>query len=197
MRGKLLISAAGAAGLLAVSIVAFAQSSAGMPDSTAVMLLEPVIAIPSTVEISDAVESEPAEEVSQGNIGSMDWDAEESYLLAKIAMAEAEDQDTEGKALVILVVLNRVWDSRFPDTIHDVIYEERQFSPVANGRFGRVEPNADCWQALSMIELDGWDESMGATYFESESESTWHEDNLQFLFQHGDHLFYTDKEAGK
>lgn len=39
---------------------------------------------------------------------SMDWDSEESYLLAKIAMAEAEGESIEGKAMVIMVVLNRV-----------------------------------------------------------------------------------------
>ena len=49
-------------------------------------------------------------------IGSLDWDADDSYRLAKIAMAEAEGEDTEGKALVILVVLNRVWSDDFPDT---------------------------------------------------------------------------------
>ena len=39
-------------------------------------------------------------------IQSKDWDTNDSYLLAKIAMAEAEGEDVEGKALVILVVLN-------------------------------------------------------------------------------------------
>lgn len=123
--------------------------------------------------------------------------SEDAYLLAKIAMAEAEGEDTEGKALVMRVVMNRVKADVFPDSIEDVIYQPRQFSPVANGRFDRVEPDADCWKALSLIEVDGWDESMGATYFESESESTWHEENLKFLFQHGNHYFYTDKGEGE
>jgi len=137
---------------------------------------------------------EPTEELQQPEIEIRS--PEDSYLLAKIAMAEAESEDTEGKALVMLVVLNRVKADGFPDSIEEVIYQARQFSPVASGRFDRVEPDADCWQALSLIELDGWDESMGATYFESESESTWHEEHLEFLFQHGNHYFYTDKEAG-
>lgn len=142
-----------------------------------------------TYEISDA---EPRQ--SKSMIGSKDWDAEESYLLAKIAMAEAEDQDIEGKALVICVVLNRVWSDRFPDNIYDVIYQPKQFSPVSNGRFDMVEPNEECLEALNMVMVDGWDESQGALYFESKSESTWHRDNLKFLFQHGAHLFYTDKK---
>lgn len=70
-------------------------------------------------------------------IGSLDWDADDSYRLAKIAMAEAEGEDTEGKALVILVVLNRVWSDEFPDTIEGVITEDTQFTAYGNGRYDR------------------------------------------------------------
>lgn len=118
-------------------------------------------------------------------------DAYDSYLLAKIAMAEAGNQDTEGKALVMLVVLNRAWgDNEFPDTVEDVIYDDGQFSPVLEGKFEQTIPNKDCWDALEMV-MQGWDESKGALYFESKSSSTWHEDNLKFLFKHQDHYFYT------
>ena len=55
-------------------------------------------------------------------IGSLDFDADEAYMLEKITMAEAEGEDTEGKALVMLVVLNRVWSDEFPGTIEDVIF---------------------------------------------------------------------------
>lgn len=113
-----------------------------------------------------------------------------SYMLMKIAMAEAEDEDTEGKALVMRVVLNRVESKEFPNSIKKVIYQDSQFSPIANGRFDRVEPNEDCQKALDMITEYGWDESREALYFESKSDSTWHEDNLQFLFRHGNHYFY-------
>jgi N-acetylmuramoyl-L-alanine amidase len=121
-------------------------------------------------------------------------DAYDSYLLAKIAMAEAGNQDTEGKALVMLVVLNRAWgDNEFPDTVEDMIYDDGQFSPVLEGKFEQTIPNNDCWEALEMV-MQGWDESKGALYFESKSSSTWHEDNLKFLFKHQDHYFYTEKE---
>lgn len=123
-------------------------------------------------------------------IKSRDWDAEDSYLLAKIAMAEAEGEDVEGKAFVILVVLNRVWTDEFPDTIHDVIYQKSQFSPIADGRFDRVEPNEECYEALEMVML-GWDKSNGALYFESEkSADNWHSRHLDYLFTHGGHRFY-------
>lgn len=128
-----------------------------------------------------------------------DWGADDSYLLAKLAMAEAEGEDTEGKALVVMVVLNRVWNDGFPGTIEEVIMEEHgkvhQFSVTQEeGRWWKVEPDADCYKAVDMV-MDGWDESQGALYFESKSDSAWHQKNLDFLFQHGKHYFYKDKEA--
>lgn len=125
----------------------------------------------------------------------MDWSADESYLLAKLAMAEAEGEDTEGKALVMLVVLNRVWNEGFPDAIEDVILEEHngvhQFSvTMEGGRWYTVEPDKDCYDALELIIAGHWDESEGALYFESRSDSTWHQDNLLYLFKHGRHYFY-------
>lgn len=133
---------------------------------------------------------EPITHNDDSLIKSRDWDAEDSYLLAKIAMAEAEGEDVEGKALVILVVLNRVWTDEFPGTIHDVIYQKSQFSPIANGRFDRVEPDDECYEALEMV-MSGWDESDGALYFESEkSADNWHSRHLEYLFTHGGHRFY-------
>ena len=114
--------------------------------------------------------------------------SEDEYLLAKIAMAEAEGEDTEGKALVICVVLNRVESDDFPDTVAEVIFSENQFA--ARGSRWEIEPDDDCYEALEMV-LDGWDESQGALYFEStDSESSWHKDNLMYLFQYGNHIFY-------
>lgn len=204
---KLLISSIGVVGMLVISAFAFASSQNNTPTNNGEMA-ETEEVLETTVErvpIEQATVKEqeptpeptekPKEKPYKSKIYSMDWGAEDAYLLAKIAMAEAENQDTEGKALVILVVLNRVWDDRFPGTIREVIYQENQFSPVSNGRFDRVEPDEDCWKALGMVQIEHWDESKGALYFESKSQSTWHEDHLKYLFKHGDHYFYTEKES--
>lgn len=133
----------------------------------------------------------PAEETDgESLIASRDWDAEESYMLMKIAMAEAEGESVEGKALVMLVVLNRVWSDEFPDTIEEVIFQPGQFSPVMEGgRYYTTEPDDECREALEMV-MKGWDESHGALYFESCNNSSWHSENLEFLFQVGNHRFY-------
>lgn len=141
------------------------------------------------------MEALPGANADRGLIHSMDFDANDAYLLEKIAMAEAESEDTEGKALVMLVVLNRVWDARFPDTIEEVIMQDGAFTPVSNGRYDKVEPDADCMKAMELITVGHWDKSQGALYFEKASdESTWHSRNLKKLFTHGAHTFYTEKE---
>ncbi len=123
-------------------------------------------------------------------IHSYDWDGEDERMLAKIAMAEAEGESVEGKALVILVVLNRVWSDEFPDSIEEVIFQKNQFSPVAEGgRYWTTEPDAGCYEALELV-MGGWDESQGAFYFESTGRDVWHSQNLEFLFEFGGHKFY-------
>lgn len=143
----------------------------------------------------EAEQAETKTEQERPYIASMDWDAEDGYLLAKIAMAEAEGEDTEGKALVILTVLNRVWAPQFPGTIEEVITQPNAFASYWDGRWERVEPDADCYAALRKVQVDHWDESQGALYFErSTTEDTWHSRNLKKLFTHGNHTFYTEEK---
>lgn len=126
---------------------------------------------------------------------SKDWDFEDSYLLAKIAMAEAEGCDIQTKTLVIMTVLNRVWSDEFPDTIEEVIFQEYkgvyQFTPIANGRWDRVEPNDDCWEAVQIVMEAVYDYSGGALYFEScANKDNWHSRNLEFLYESDGLRFY-------
>lgn len=143
---------------------------------------------PDTVILPETIESENSYPRFSY---SKDWGAKDSYLLAKIAMAEAEGESIQGKTLVILVVLNRVHNADFPNTIQDVIFEENQFTPVINGRFDKVEPDADCWEAVQVVMEAQYDYSDGALYFEScDDADNWHSRNLDFLYQCGNHKFY-------
>ena len=56
------------------------------------------------------------------------------YLLANLIYCEAGNQPYEGQVAVGAVVMNRVMSSVFPDTVVGVIYQNKQFSPVASGR---------------------------------------------------------------
>lgn len=54
-------------------------------------------------------------------------------LLSRLVHAEAKGEPYQGKVAVAAVVLNRINSDQFPDTVPEVIYQENQFSPVADG----------------------------------------------------------------
>ena len=72
----------------------------------------------------------------------------------RCVQAEAGNQDFTGKRLVAAVILNRVADERFPDTITDVINAPHQFSVVSNGSINSVDVDSEtiraCWLEMNM-----------------------------------------------
>ncbi|WP_276952370.1 cell wall hydrolase [Acetatifactor muris] len=72
-------------------------------------------------------------------------------LLANLIYCEAGAEPYEGKVAVGSVVINRVLSSQYPDTVLGVIYQNRQFSPVASGRLDLALAadiaNNDCYRA--------------------------------------------------
>ena len=59
-------------------------------------------------------------------------------LLARLVQAEAKGEPYAGKVAVATVVLNRVDSDSFPNSIHDVIYQGTQFTPVQNGEINKA-----------------------------------------------------------
>lgn len=86
-----------------------------------VSLLNPVAAKADDID-------EIAEEIKLG----------EMELLAQLIQAEAGNQSLTGKRLVADVVINRTFDSAFPDTIEEVIFQKGQFTCVNNGGFSKA-----------------------------------------------------------
>ena len=72
---------------------------------------------------------------------------EEIELIALCVMAEAEGECEYGQRLVIDVILNRVDDPHFPDTIYDVIYQKNQFSGMYGDRITR------CYVKDELVQL--------------------------------------------
>lgn len=62
---------------------------------------------------------------------------DEVELLALLTMAEAEGEPEYGQRLVIDSVLNRMDSERFPDSVHDVVYQKNQYSSMTGGRAAR------------------------------------------------------------
>lgn len=90
------------------------------------------------------------------DFSNIDYDLQEgeAYLLAAIIQCEAEGEPYEGKIAVGNVVMNRVKSTHFPNTITGVIYQNKQFSPVASGRLAyRLEAgvNDECIKAATEV----------------------------------------------
>lgn len=112
--------------------------------------------------------------------------AEDVAMLAAIIECEAGNQSYEGKCAVGSVVINRVADPRFANSISGVIYAPYQFSPVASGRFAIVlarGANAACTQAAVDV-LNGYI-NINALYFHVYNSAV---DKGGTVI--GDHVFY-------
>lgn len=84
-------------------------------------------------------------------------------LLARLVSAEAKGEPYRGQVAVAAVVLNRVKSSSFPNTIPDVIYEPRAFSPVADGAINNHATSSAIRAANEAI--NGTDPAYGALFF--------------------------------
>ena len=97
------------------------------------------------------------------NTSSSTYNSNDRYLLAKVIYAEARGESYTGQVAIAAVVLNRVEDSRFPNTVAGVIYQPWAFTAVNDGQIN-LEPNAKAYQAADDA-LNGWDPTYGCVYY--------------------------------
>lgn len=93
-----------------------------------------------------------------------DVDQAELILLAKLVETEAGNEPYEGKLAVASVVMNRVNDGSYPNTVKGVIYEPYQFSPARNGKLEKATASKDSIKAAKAA-LSGENNVPGAVYF--------------------------------
>ena len=98
---------------------------------------QPVVSKPPVVQPEEPMEEPDAVTLTQ----------EEIDLIALCVMAEAEGEPEEGQRLVIDTILNRVDDPRFPDNVHDVIYQKNQFAGMYGERIER------CYVKEELVQL--------------------------------------------
>lgn len=101
-----------------------------------------------------AEEKALADEAAKGHwrdISEVQFAEGDRYLLANLIYCEAGGEPYAGKLAVGSVVMNRVLSSVYPDTVVGVIYQKRQFSPVASGRLELAlaadKATPDCYKA--------------------------------------------------
>ncbi|MBX5465148.1 MAG: spore cortex-lytic enzyme [Clostridia bacterium] len=85
-------------------------------------------------------------------------------LLARLVMAEAHGEPFTGQVAVAAVILNRMRNPAFPNTVAGVIFQPDAFESVSNGLIWQVTPDATAYQAAEDA-LNGWDPTYGSLYF--------------------------------
>lgn len=80
---------------------------------------------------------------------------EDLYVLSHIISAEAGNCQEEMMLWVGSVVLNRVADDRFPDTIYDVVfqtYPTLQYAPIKDGSYNKEPTEGAIKAARKLLE---------------------------------------------
>ena len=86
-------------------------------------------------------------------------------LMARAINGEARGEPYEGQVAVGAVILNRVKDSRFPNSISGVIYQKGAFTAVADGQINApISENSTVYKA-AQDAMNGWDPTGGCVYY--------------------------------
>ncbi len=86
-------------------------------------------------------------------------------LMARAINGEARGEPYEGQVAVGAVILNRVKDSKFPNTIAGVIYQSGAFTAVADGQINVPIAEGSTVLKAARDAMNGWDPTGGAIYY--------------------------------
>lgn len=84
-------------------------------------------------------------------------------LLSKLVNAEARGEPYKGMVAVAASVLNRVADSRFPNTIAGVIYQSGAYTCVSDGQINLAGTEQS--KKAAQDAINGWDPTSGCIYY--------------------------------
>ena len=86
-------------------------------------------------------------------------------LLARAINGEARGESYEGQVAVGAVILNRVKDPNFPNTIAGVIYQPGAFTAVSDGQINEPIAKDSSVYKAARDAMNGWDPTNGCIYY--------------------------------
>ena len=120
----------------------------------------------STTKLSGGTYVDETGKITQGNKNPKDPPSQSDInLLSALIYCEAGNQSYWGKVAVGSVVINRIQNRKFPNTLRGVIYQSGQFTPAGTGWLSRVLYGRDrgyrgsvktsCTKAATEVLTDG------------------------------------------
>ena len=100
---------------------------------------------------------------SSSSGGSSSSNNTDLNLLSKLVNAEARGEPYKGMVALAASVLNRVANSKFPNTIAGVIYQSGAYTCVSDGQIN-LEGTAQSRKA-AQDAINGWDPTSGCIYY--------------------------------
>lgn len=92
------------------------------------------------------------------------------YVLSKIISGEARGESYLGQVAVGAVIVNRVKNPNFPNSVYGVVFEPGAFSAVSDGQYYSPPTSSAVKAARSAI--NGWDPTGGALYYWNPAKAT-------------------------
>jgi N-acetylmuramoyl-L-alanine amidase len=109
--------------------------------------------------ILEKMEPSPAQvQAKAGTVSSNDV-----YVLSKIIAGEARGESYVGQVAVGAVIVNRVRNPNFPNSVYGVVFEPGAFTAVSDGQYYSEPTDSAVKAARSAIS--GWDPTGGAIYY--------------------------------
>ena len=116
------------------------------------------------------------------------YSQQDLQLMANAVYGEARGEPYEGQVAVASVIINRIEDSEFPNTVSGVIFQPLAFTAVADGQIW-LTPNARAKEAV-LDAINGWDPTENALYYfnpdTATSEWIWTRSQIKTI---GKHIF--------
>ena len=128
------------------------EKTVPVPYAEYVPIPEPVrVVIPVEVERVEYVEVPCGVSNRTARYADIEISPWELELLARLAWREARGEKTLGMRMVVEVVLNRVLDSHFPDTVYGVLYDGNQFKPYGGAlELEDITPTEAQYEAVAL-----------------------------------------------
>lgn len=114
--------------------------------------------------------------VDKGNVNNVSLakttSTSDIQLMARAINGEARGEPYEGQVAVGAVILNRVKDSRFPNSISGVIYQPGAFTAVSDGQINVAISEDSTVYNAAQDAMNGWDPTGGCVYYFNPSTAT-------------------------
>ncbi|NLK07966.1 MAG: hypothetical protein GX316_04610 [Firmicutes bacterium] len=121
-------------------------------------------------QVEEAAAPNPNTNMDTGNVYASSVSEGDIWLLAQVIHAEGRGESLQGQIAIGAVLLNRVRDSRFPNSLAGVVYEPGAFCTVADGQI-YLTPDARALEAARQA-ANGYDPTGGALYFYNPARTT-------------------------